>query len=182
LIPTLIAGGDPTADAEEAVAAALPREFLTAGESTRFCLTSWCPQEEVLSHRIVGCFLMHGGWNSTCEGVAAGVPMLFWPGSADQYANATLACEVWRVSKRLSGELGREDVAACVREVMQSAAAGVEVAQSAAKWRDVGDKAAGPGGTSHGHMRMMVEAMVEDTAPAQDNTAESFSPCSCVIL
>jgi UDP:flavonoid glycosyltransferase YjiC (YdhE family) len=128
----------------------------------------------------VGCFLTHGGWSSTCEGVAAGVPMLFWPGSADQYANATLACEVWRVGTRLSGELGREDVAARVREVMQSAA---EVAHSAAKWRDVADKAAGPGGTSHGHMRMMVEAMVEDAAaPAQDNKAESFSPCSCAIL
>ncbi|GFQ07489.1 UDP-glycosyltransferase 83a1 [Phtheirospermum japonicum] len=37
-------------------------------------MVSWAPQQQVLSHPSVACFVSHCGWNSTIEGVANGVP------------------------------------------------------------------------------------------------------------
>ena len=85
----------------------LPPAFVaeTAG---RCRVTAWCPQEQVLLHPAVGCFLTHNGWNSTCESRAAGVPMVCWPGFADQYINCKYACEVWGVGVRLDAEVRRD--------------------------------------------------------------------------
>jgi hypothetical protein len=38
----------------------------------------------------VGWFVTHCSWNSVLEAVAAGVPMLAWPLSADQFVNVQL--------------------------------------------------------------------------------------------
>uniref|UniRef100_A0ACD5Z9P2 Uncharacterized protein n=1 Tax=Avena sativa TaxID=4498 RepID=A0ACD5Z9P2_AVESA len=98
--------------------AALPPEFLSEVPEGRRRLTTWCPQERVLRHHAVGCFVTHNGWNSTCESIAAGGPMVCWPGFADQYTNSKYAYEVWWVGARLDDEVGREQVACRVREVM----------------------------------------------------------------
>ncbi|CAH1442906.1 unnamed protein product [Lactuca virosa] len=54
----------------------------------------WAPQVAILSHDSVSAFLTHCGWNSIMEAVAAGVLMLTWPMSADQFSNATLLHEL----------------------------------------------------------------------------------------
>ncbi|KAG9134301.1 hypothetical protein Leryth_020038 [Lithospermum erythrorhizon] len=50
----------------------------------------WVPQVLILRHRAMGAFLTHCGWNSVLESIVAGVPMLAWPMSADQFSDATL--------------------------------------------------------------------------------------------
>ncbi|GAY69472.1 hypothetical protein CUMW_289750, partial [Citrus unshiu] len=39
----------------------------------------WAPQQKVLNHPSIACFLCHCGWNSTMEGVSNGIPFLCWP-------------------------------------------------------------------------------------------------------
>ncbi|KAL2245888.1 UDP-glycosyltransferase 71E1-like [Sesamum indicum] len=48
----------------------------------------WAPQIAILSHRAVGGFVSHCGWNSTLESMWCGVPMAVWPLSAEQQMNA----------------------------------------------------------------------------------------------
>ncbi|KAL1555455.1 hydroquinone glucosyltransferase [Salvia divinorum] len=66
---------------------ALPGGFLdrTAGIGR---VIGWAPQMAVLSHRAVGGFVSHCGWNSILESVSCGVPMAVWPMYAEQQTNA----------------------------------------------------------------------------------------------
>ncbi|RLN11877.1 hypothetical protein C2845_PM09G11220 [Panicum miliaceum] len=66
---------------EERVAAAGVRGRVIRG---------WAPQVAALRHRAVGWFVTHCGWNSVLEATAAGVAMLTWPMTADQFVNARL--------------------------------------------------------------------------------------------
>ncbi|CAO2143965.1 unnamed protein product [Urochloa humidicola] len=65
-------------------------------------LVEWAPQETVLAHRAVGCFVTHCGWNSTLEGIGNGVPLLCWPYFTDQFTNQTYICDIWRVGLRVA--------------------------------------------------------------------------------
>ncbi|CAL5058848.1 unnamed protein product [Urochloa decumbens] len=141
--------------------AALPPAFAaetTAAVAGRWRVASWCPQERVLRHPALGCFVTHSGWNSTTESLAAGVPMACWPGFADQYTNCRCVCEARGVGVRLDAEVRREQVAQRVREVMASD----EMRRNAARWRAEAAAATGPGGSSHDNLLAMVTALTAD--------------------
>uniref|UniRef100_K3ZSY1 Glycosyltransferase n=2 Tax=Setaria italica TaxID=4555 RepID=K3ZSY1_SETIT len=95
----------------------LPDGF-DAATRGRGTVVSWAPQEEVLAHPAVGGFWTHCGWNSTLEGVCAGVPMLCRPCFGDQMGNARYVDHVWRVGVTLEGELERGKVEAAIAAVM----------------------------------------------------------------
>ncbi|KAL8263786.1 hypothetical protein R6Q59_021916 [Mikania micrantha] len=61
---------------------------------------SWAPQQKVLAHPSVACFMSHCGWNSTLEGVTNGLPFLCWPYFGDQFYNETYICEIWKTGLR----------------------------------------------------------------------------------
>ncbi|BAF22998.2 7-deoxyloganetin glucosyltransferase isoform X2 [Oryza sativa Japonica Group] len=144
----LVVPGDGGGDA------LLPTGFAAATEGRR-CVATWCPQDRVLRHRAVGCFVTHSGWNSTCEGVAAGVPMVCWPVFADQYTNCKYACEAWGVGVRLDAEVRREQVAGHVELAMESE----EMRRAAARWKAQAEAAARRGGSSYENLQSMVEVI-----------------------
>lgn len=85
-------------------------------------MVSWTPQQKVLSHPSVACFVSHSGWNSTMEGMSNGLPFLCWPYFADQFLNQTYIVDVWKVGLGLNrdenGIVTKEELKNKVEEVL----------------------------------------------------------------
>ncbi|XP_050228701.1 anthocyanidin 3-O-glucosyltransferase 2-like [Mercurialis annua] len=68
-------------------AAVLPEGFLDrTAEIGR--VIGWAPQVAILSHRSIGGFVSHCGWNSIQESLWYGVPIATWPLYSEQQLNA----------------------------------------------------------------------------------------------
>ncbi|KAM7256427.1 hypothetical protein ACFE04_012168 [Oxalis oulophora] len=72
---------------------AVPEGFEERVAGRGMVIKGWAPQCCILNHKAVGGFLSHCGWNSTLEGIAAGVRFFAWPMEADQFLNARLLVE-----------------------------------------------------------------------------------------
>ncbi|ESW29230.1 hypothetical protein PHAVU_002G054100 [Phaseolus vulgaris] len=72
----------------------LPEGFERRTEGRGVIIWGWAPQVLILEHQAVGAFVTHCGWNSTLEAVSAGVPMVTWPVSAEQFYNEKLVTEL----------------------------------------------------------------------------------------
>ncbi|KAL0321900.1 UNVERIFIED_CONTAM: 7-deoxyloganetic acid glucosyl transferase [Sesamum calycinum] len=88
---------------------------LEEGTKERGYLVGWVPQNEVLAHPSVGAFFTHSGWNSTLEGIAAGMPMICWPYFADQTINSRFVSDVWKVGLDMKDSCDRVIVERMVR-------------------------------------------------------------------
>lgn len=77
-------------------------EGFQARVSTQGQMVGWAPQQMVLSHPSIACFLSHCGWNSTLESISNGIPFLCWPYFVDQFHNQSQICDVWKVGLRLN--------------------------------------------------------------------------------
>lgn len=127
--------------------AMLPEDFYEETKG-RCLLTSWCPQEEVLSHPAVAFFLNHCGWNSTLESIWAGVPMLCWPFFAEQQTNCHYICEEWGMGVEVDHEVERGKIERVVKDVMEGEK-GKEMKDKALEWKRKANKAIGVGGSSY---------------------------------
>ncbi|KAJ6692495.1 GLYCOSYLTRANSFERASE [Salix purpurea] len=75
----------------------LPEGFEKRMEGKGLIISGWAPQVLILDHEAVGGFMTHCGWNSTLEGVTAGVPMVTWPLAAEQFCNEALITDVLKI-------------------------------------------------------------------------------------
>ncbi|RVX14170.1 UDP-glycosyltransferase 89B2 [Vitis vinifera] len=94
---------EPTNEHVEGDHWALPPGFedRVAGTGRGLIIRGWSPQVMILSHRAVGAFLTHCGWNSIIEGLVAGVSMLAWPMAADQFLNSILLVNELKVAVKV---------------------------------------------------------------------------------
>ncbi|KAA0067358.1 UDP-glycosyltransferase 87A1-like [Cucumis melo var. makuwa] len=118
----------------------------------------WCDQLKVLCHSAVGGFWTHCGWNSTMEGVFAGVPMLTWPIFLDQVPNRKKIVEDWKVGVRVNAVGGndlvrREEIAKLVKRFMNSESVeGRKMRNRVSELKDICRRAVVEGGSSHSNM------------------------------
>ncbi|KAJ4707331.1 UDP-glycosyltransferase [Melia azedarach] len=108
---------DLTNDKKEAYPEGFPDRVATRGRTV-----SWAPQQKVLSHPSIACFLSHCGWNSTVEGVSNGIPFLCWPYFFDQFLNESYICDIWKVGLKFnrneSGIITREEIKKKIDQVL----------------------------------------------------------------
>ncbi|KAI3522897.1 hypothetical protein L1887_00949 [Cichorium endivia] len=138
----------------------------------------WVPQVLILSHPSVGAFLTHCGWNSTIEGICAGVPMITWPQFAEQFFNERLAVQVVGTGVSVGAEsaipLGeedtvkvqvkREDVCKAVKTVMDEGREGEERREKARCFMEMAEKALEEGGSSQLNLKMFIEDIMLHTS------------------
>ncbi|KAG8045857.1 hypothetical protein GUJ93_ZPchr0008g13819 [Zizania palustris] len=77
----VIKAGNKSPEVEEWLADGFEERIKDRGMIIR----GWAPQMLILWHQAVGGFMTHCGWNSTIEGICAGVPMITWPHFAEQF-------------------------------------------------------------------------------------------------
>lgn len=65
-------------------------------------VVGWTQQIDVLSHRTVGGFVSHCGWNSILESIWCGVPIATWPISGEQQINAFKLVEELEIGVKIS--------------------------------------------------------------------------------
>ncbi|RCV27235.1 hypothetical protein SETIT_5G308500v2 [Setaria italica] len=110
--------GEPDLDA------LLPDGFLERTKGRGLVLKSWAPQVDVLRHRATGAFVTHCGWNSTLEGIVAGLQLLCWPLYAEQRMNMVFIVEEMKLGVEMRGYdeemVTAEEVETKLRWVMES--------------------------------------------------------------
>ncbi|WOL09007.1 hypothetical protein Cni_G17760 [Canna indica] len=145
-------------------------EFEEKIGSRGLVIKGWAPQVMILSHPAAGGFMTHCGWNSTLEGISAGVPMITWPHFADQFLNEKMAVDVLEVAVSLGVKeptnwgvddvpfvVPRDEVERAVRRLMDD---GVEGRARRGRARKLGEKAKEAmeeGGSSHANMTHLIE-------------------------
>ncbi|CAN4107761.1 unnamed protein product [Withania somnifera] len=150
----------------------LPDGFLDkVGDRAK--IVQWCPQEQVLAHPSLACFLTHCGWNSTMEAISIGTPIIAFPQWGDQVLDAKYLVDVFKIGIRLCrGEaenriILRDEVEKCLREATSGAKA-ADMKANALKWKKAAEDAVAEGGSS----QQDLQAFIDDIVSAC--TAERF--------
>ncbi|KAK7304217.1 hypothetical protein RJT34_15340 [Clitoria ternatea] len=139
----------------------VPLEFERGTANRGLVIRGWAPQVLILRHRAVGAFLTHCGWNSVLESVVAGVPMLAWPMSADQFVNATLLVEELKVAKRVcEGAKAVPDSDELSRVLADSVSGRGEEMRMALKLQRAALDAVRDGGSSERNLRVLMEQLL----------------------
>ncbi|KAF1862617.1 hypothetical protein Lal_00013378 [Lupinus albus] len=149
-------------DSNNSNASELPIEFLEDTKG-RGLVVKWSPQEKVLMHSSVACFISHCGWNSTLETLVAGVPMICYPEWTDQRTNAMLIENVFKNGVNLKrGEdrvASSEEIERCIKEVMEGPNA-LKIKKRAMEIKESARKSLQDVGTSHQNLDKFVNDFI----------------------
>lgn len=122
-------------------------------------IVGWAPQQRVLAHPSVACFMSHCGWNSTLEGVRNGLPFLCWPYFADQFLNQSYICDVWRIGSKMmpdeNGIVSKEQIKSKVEELLLDE----DTRERAGLLKELAQESARNGGSSFENLKRFADAM-----------------------
>ncbi|MCL7030308.1 hypothetical protein MKW94_001509 [Papaver nudicaule] len=149
----------------------LPECFEEKMKGKGLIIKEWAPQVLILEHPSIGGFMTHCGWNSTLEGVCAGVPMITWPLFAEQLHNENLVTQVLKTGIRVGTQkwnlwFETEDVSAKKDEIEkainQLMGDGEEAKEMRSKAKELGGlarKAVEVGGSSYTEFTSLLEEL-----------------------
>ncbi|CAA3017134.1 UDP-glycosyltransferase 73C6-like [Olea europaea subsp. europaea] len=134
-------------------------------------IRGWAPQVLILSHSSVGGFLTHCGWNSTLEGICAGLPMITWPLFAEQFLNEKLVVQILGTGVRVGAEAAvdftaqeetgikvmKDEVKAAIDMVMDKGKKGCERREKAKALKEMAKRSVEEGGSSYLNMTMLIQ-------------------------
>lgn len=116
----------------------------------------------ILSHRAVGAFLTHCGWNSILEGLVAGVSMLAWPMAADQFLNSILLVNELKVAVKVcEGAESVPNSTELARAVTLSVSENWAARERVTELRRAALEAIKPGGSSAKNLDALVKYLSE---------------------
>ncbi|KAK1403364.1 Glycosyltransferase [Heracleum sosnowskyi] len=143
-------------------------------EGKGLIIMGWAPQVLILSHQAIGGFLTHCGWNSTLEGICAGVQLLTWPMFAEQFVNEEMVVKILKIGVKVGVELPivfgeeekvgvvakKEDITRAIEILMNEDEEGEDRRKRARKLSTMAKKAMEEGGSSHLNMTLLVQAII----------------------
>ncbi|CAI0557432.1 unnamed protein product [Linum tenue] len=135
----------------------LPEGFEDRTSGRGMIIRGWAPQVLILDHAAIGALVTHYGWNSTLEGITAGLPMVTWPVMADQFYNEKLVTEVVRIGVSVGGREWSVDGGGTVGH------AAVESALRAKALGEMARKAVEEGGSSYFDLSALIEELRSQT-------------------
>ncbi|KAJ3703465.1 hypothetical protein LUZ61_007170 [Rhynchospora tenuis] len=127
----------------------LPQEFLDE-VNERGMVVGWSPQDRVLNHSSVGCFLTHCGWNSMLETLTAGVGV------------------------RLKAPVEHNALHAAIEAVMDGPDAKA-IKEHAAKWKEATKMAVAKGGSSDRNIESFVDEVKKRATSGGNGAIFKFS-------
>nr|XP_043609463.1 UDP-glycosyltransferase 73E1-like [Erigeron canadensis] len=176
----------------------LEKWFLEEGYEERvkdrgLIVRGWAPQVLILSHHAVSGFITHCGWNSTLEGVTAGVPMVTWPHFADQFINERFIVDVLKIGVKIGVEVPvligeqdkvgsfvtKENVKIAVECIMSEGEEGEARRKRAKALGEMAKRAMDEGGSSHLYLTSMIQDTIgllgkESAATVKDNIVQEL--------
>ncbi|XP_062106521.1 UDP-glycosyltransferase 83A1-like [Humulus lupulus] len=124
-----------------------PFEFLGGNNDFRK-IVNWAPQQKVLKHPSIACFVSHCGWNSTMEGLNNGVPFLCWPYFADQFLDKDYICDFWKVGMGFVSNENGIITSEEVRNKVEKLLSDVDIRERSLEFKKMGMKNIGEDGVS----------------------------------
>lgn len=142
-------------------------------EGKGFLMRGWSPQLLILSHPSTGAFLTHCGWNSTLEGLCAGLPFITCPLFAEQFINEKLVVEVlntgvsvgneaavaWGLEEKSGLVMRREGVKKAIDKAMDKGEEAEERRRRAREIAEMAKRAMQEGGSSY----LNLKGLIDDT-------------------
>ncbi|KAL4606012.1 hypothetical protein ACB092_09G071400 [Castanea dentata] len=149
--------------------------FIWKTKGRGLIIRGWAPQVQILSHLAIGGFLTHCCWNSTLEGVSAGVPMITWPMFAEQLYNEKLLVQVLRIGVRVGAKASvgfgeekdkvlvrSEDVKKAIEQLMGKGEEAEEKRERARKLGGIAKKSVEEGGSSYLNVKLLFQHISEN--------------------
>lgn len=144
----------------------LPSGFEDRVAGRGLIIKGWSPQAMILSHRAVGAFLTHCGWNSILEGLVAGLSILAWPLGADQFVNAHLLVNELKLAVKVCEGGGTvPDTTVLARAIRLSVSENWAARKRVTELRNAALEAIKPSGSSRKNLDALVKHLSEPRLP-----------------